>query len=167
MPGQKSILLLVDLLLKDIGDGTDQLPVLQHAMMRTWNHWKELNDPARPLSKTDYDSVGTMSDAMSLHANEAYEELSLRGKEICERMFKTITEKGADNKGIRHPSNVTEIMSIAGCTAVELFEVVEKFRIPSRYFITPRENVELTEESIIDLSYESLMHLVGQAQTVG
>lgn len=50
-------------------------------------------------------------------------------------------------------------MSIAGCTSEELFEVIEKFRIASRSFITPRENVPLTEESIIDLSHESLMRL--------
>ncbi len=150
---------LVELLLSDIGDRTDQLPVLQHAMMRTWNHWRELDEPDKPISKVDYDSVGTMSDAMSLHANEAYEELSLRGKEICEMMFKTITEKGSDNKGIRHPSSVPTIKSIAGCTSEELFEVVEKFRITSRSFITPRENVPLNDESIIDLSHESLMRL--------
>ncbi|HUX94544.1 MAG TPA: hypothetical protein VMV47_02330 [Bacteroidales bacterium] len=150
---------LVDVLLKDIGDRTDQLPVLQHAMMRTWNRWQELDDPERPIDKTDYDSVGTMSDAMSLHANEAYEELSPKGKEVCEIMFKTITEKGSDNKGLRHPSSVTEIKSIAGCTSEELFEVVEKFRIPSRSFITPRQNVPLDDHSIIDLSHESLMRL--------
>lgn len=150
---------LIETLLSDIGDRTDQLPVLQHAMMRTWNHWQELDELDRPLSKTDYDSVGTMSDAMSLHANEAYEELSLRGKEICEMMFKTLTEKGSDNKGLRHPSSVPTLMSVAGCTREELFEVVEKFRIPSRSFITPRHNVPLSEDSIIDLSHESLMRL--------
>ncbi|MBK7131727.1 MAG: High-affnity carbon uptake protein Hat/HatR [Bacteroidales bacterium] len=150
---------LVDLLLSDIGDRTDQLPVLQHAMMRTWTHWRELDEPDKPISKVDYDSVGTMSDAMSLHANEAYEELSLRGKEICEMMFKTITEKGSDNKGIRHPSSVPTIKSIAACTSEELFDVVEKFRVTARSFITPRENVPLSDESIIDLSHESLMRL--------
>lgn len=150
---------LVEILLNDIGDRTDQLPVLQHAMMRTWSHWMELDDPERPIGKTDYDSVGTMVDAMSLHANEAYEELSLRGKEICEMMFKTLTEKGSDNKGLRHPSGVNTIKSIAGCTSEELFEVVEKFRIASRSFITPRENIPLSDDSIIDLSHESLMRL--------
>jgi WD40 repeat protein len=150
---------LVETILCDIGDRTDQLPVLQHAMMRTWNHWQELEEPDKPIGKTDYDSVGTLSNAMSLHANEAYEELSLRGKEICGIMFKTITEKGSDNKGLRHPSGVTTIKSIAGCTNEELFEVIEKFRITSRSFITPRQNVPLSEDSIIDLSHESIMRL--------
>ncbi len=157
--GAKIDPVLVEILLNDIGDRTDQLPVLQHAMMRTWSHWRELDDSERPIGKTDYDSVGTMVDAMSLHANEAYEELSIRGKEICEVMFKTLTEKGSDNKGLRHPSGVNTIKSIAGCTSEELFDVVEKFRIASRSFITPRENIPLSDDSIIDLSHESLMRL--------
>jgi WD40 repeat protein len=150
---------LVETLLKDIGDRTDQLPVLQHALMRTWTYWQDLDEPGRPISYTDYDSVGTMTDAMSRHANEAFEELTPRGREICEKMFKTITEKGADNKGIRRPSSVTTIKSIIQCTSEELFEVVERFRIPARSFITPRQEIPLTEDSIIDLSHESLMRL--------
>ena len=150
---------LVETLLNDIGDQTDQLPVLQHALMRTWAHWQELDEPDRPITYTDYDSVGTMSDAMSRHANEAFEELSQRGKELCEKTFKTITEKGADNKGIRHPSSVKAIKSIIQCTSEELFEVIEKFRITERSFITPRENVPLTDDSVIDVSHESLMRL--------
>ncbi len=150
---------LVETLLSDIGDRTDQLPVLQHALMRTWTHWQELDEPGRPISYSDYDSVGTMSDAMSRHANEAYEELGPRGKEICEKLFKTITEKGTDNKGIRHPSGVTSIKSVVQCTSEELFDVVEKFRIQSRSFLTPRQEVPLSDDSIIDLSHESLMRL--------
>lgn len=150
---------LIETLLSDIGERTDQLPVLQHAMMRTWTYWSELDEPQRPLGKSDYEAVGTMSNAMSMHANEAYEELSPRGREICERMFKTITEKGQDNKGTRNPSSVKVVRRIAGCTAEELFEVIEKFRVPSRSFITPRHNIPLTDDSIIDVSHESLMRL--------
>jgi WD40 repeat protein len=150
---------LVETILNQIGDQTDQLPVLQHALMRTWAYWQELDDPSRPISFTDYDAVGTMSDAMSRHANEAYEELSQRGREICEKTFKTITEKGADNKGVRHPSSVSSIKKIVGCTSEELFEVIEKFRVTSRSFLTPREGVGLADDSVIDVSHESLMRL--------
>jgi WD40 repeat protein len=150
---------LVENVLDDIGDRTDQLPVLQHALMRTWTYWQELDEGQRPLSFTDYDAVGTMSDAMSRHANEAFEELDPRGREICEKLFKAITEKGADNKGIRHPLSVSTLKAIIQCTSEELFGVVEKFRVPSRSFLTPRQDVPLTDESIIDLSHESLMRL--------
>lgn len=150
---------LVETLLTDIGDQTDQLPVLQHALMRTWSYWQELDDPGRAISFSEYDAVGTMTDAMSRHANEAFEELSPRGREICEKTFRTITEKGADNKGIRLPSKVRVIKKIVDCTSEELFEVVEKFRITSRSFITPRENVPVDDDSVIDVSHESLMRL--------
>lgn len=150
---------LVEEILNHIGDRTDQLPVLQHAMMRTWTYWQQLDEPDRPVSKSDYDAVGTMNNAMSMHANEAYEELDQRGREICERMFRTITDRGADNKGLRRPTKTATIMTITGCTASELFEVIEKFRMPSRSFLTPRQNFALTEDSIIDLSHESLMRL--------
>ena len=150
---------LVEKILNDIGDRTDQLPVLQHALMRTWTYWQELDEPERSLGVTDYESVGTMSHAMSRHANEAFEELDQRGKEICEKIFKTITEKGADNKGIRHPSSVLTIKSIVQCSSQEIFDVAEKFRVPSRSFITPRQDIPLSDSSIIDLSHESLMRL--------
>jgi WD40 repeat protein len=150
---------LTETILDDIGDRTDQLPVLQHALMRTWTYWEELDEPDRPISYSDYDAVGTMSDAMSRHANEAYEELNARGKEICEKMFRSIIEKGTDNKGIRHPSSVTTIKSVIQCESAELFKVIEKFRIPSRSFITPRQDIPLNDDSIIDLSHESLMRL--------
>ncbi len=150
---------LVETILDHIGDRTDQLPVLQHALMRTWTYWQELDEPERPVSNIDYESVGTMSDAMSRHANEAFEELDPKGKEVCEKMFKSITEKGTDNKGVRHPSSVKTIKSVVQCKSEELFKVVEKFRIPSRSFITPRQNIPLNEDSIIDLSHESLMRL--------
>ncbi|MCE5346915.1 MAG: hypothetical protein LLG13_11610 [Bacteroidales bacterium] len=153
---------LVETLINDIGGRSDQLPVLQHALMRTWMHWQQLDTPDRPINRTDYNSIGTMSDAMSLHANEAFEELSLRGKEVCEILFKTITEKGSDNKGLRRPGSVKTIKSVVRCTSEELFEVIEKFRIPSRSFLTPRQNIPLNDDSVIDLSHESLIRLWGR-----
>lgn len=150
---------LVDALLNEIGNRIDQLPVLQHALMRTWEHWQKLGHKDIPVSKTDYDSVGQMSEAMSRHADEAFEELDGRGKEICEVMFKTITEKGSDNKGIRHPTKIETIASIARCTPEELFNIVDVFRLSGRSFITPGPGVELTAETVIDVSHESLMRV--------
>ncbi|MBN2633141.1 MAG: hypothetical protein JXR66_06270 [Bacteroidales bacterium] len=150
---------LVEKILDEIGDRTDQLPVLQHALMRTWSYWEELDENDRPVGIKDYDAVGTMSEAMSRHANEAYEELDQQGRELCGKLFRAITEKGSDNKGVRRPASVKSIISVTGCTTKELFTVIEKFRIPSRSFITPRQEIPLTEDSVIDLSHESLMRL--------
>ncbi|MBE0676644.1 MAG: High-affnity carbon uptake protein Hat/HatR [Bacteroidales bacterium] len=150
---------LVDALLGEVGDRTDQLPVLQHALMRMWTYWQQSGEADRPLGIADYDSVGRMANAMSRHADEAYEELSQHGRYICEVMFKTITEKGSDNKGVRRPTDIKTVSAIAKCTEGELYEVIDKFRIPSRSFITPRIDLPLVPESVIDISHESLMRL--------
>ncbi len=150
---------LVEELLNEVGDRVDQLLVLQHAMMRTWSHWQKLEEPDKLITKNDYESVGTMRNAISCHADEVYEELSQRGKEICEIMFKAITRKGSDNKGIRHPSDIETIKTIARCTSEELFEVVEKFRRPEISFILPRQDVALSENSVIDLFNDCLFRL--------
>jgi len=149
----------VDTLLDDLDEHSDQLPVLQHALMRTWNHWLELKDPERPLGYADYDSVGTMRNAMARHADEAFGELDNRGREICRRMFRALTEKGSDNRGIRRPTAFSTLKSIIDCSSTELTDVIEKFRKPSRSFLTPRSGILLNEDSVIDLSHESLIRL--------
>lgn len=148
---------LVESILNEIGDRADQLPVLQHALMRTWSYWKKLDDFSRPIGMTDYESVGTMSSAMSRHANEAYEELDPEGRKTCEKMFRLITEKGPDNKGMRRPASIRTLKSIIQCTNEELFRVIGSFRSPGRSFIIPDEDIELTDDTVVDISHESLI----------
>lgn len=150
---------LVEQLLDELGDDTDQLPVLQHAMMRTWEYWQLQNDPAKPISVGDYEAVGRMEKALSDHANEAYDELDEQQRTICERLFKTITEKGGDNRGVRRPASIQRIAEISRCGSKEIIHIAEVFRSGSRTFLTPYQPVELTEETIIDISHESLMRI--------
>jgi len=150
---------LVEQLIDEVEDRSDQLPVLQHALMRTWIRWRELDEPERPIDYSDYSSIGTMKDAISRHADEIYERLDQNGKRICEKLFKIITGKGSDNKGVRYPSNVKTIRSVVRCTGDELYEVIEEFRNPSISVLTPHYSIRLDDDSIIDLSHESLIHL--------
>jgi WD40 repeat protein len=155
---------LVDLLINEVNERADQLPVLQHVLMRTWMRWKELDEQGRPLDITDYRSIGTMNDAISRHADEIYENLDRDGKKICERLFKIITGKGSDNKGIRYPSNVKTIIAAIGCTGEDLFKVIEGFRSPAVSILTPPYSSPLDDNSIIDLSHETLIYLWDRLQ---
>lgn len=83
---------LVNELLNDLGDNPDQLPILQHALMRTWEFWANHHSGNDVMDVEHYDSIGRMEKALSNHANEAYNELSPGEKRICETMFKTLTE---------------------------------------------------------------------------
>jgi hypothetical protein len=150
---------LMQHILNTIEDKTDQLPVLQHAMMRTWNYWLHYNEPDAPIKMRDYEAAGKMENALSRHANEAYEELTDEGKEICRSLFRCLTEQGANNQGIRHPARIKYIAEIAQVSDQKVIEVVEKFRAKGRSFLTPGENVPLDADTVIDISHESLMRI--------
>lgn len=150
---------LVKRLLNEIGDHQDQLPILQHVMLRTWDYWANNHEQGEPIDIRHYNAVGKISQALSLHANEAYEELNTRQKEIAEILFKTITEKNQENLGIRRPSKVSLIAELAEAQEREVIDVIDNFRRPGRSFLMPGTHVELTSDSIIELSHESLMRI--------
>lgn len=151
---------LVTRLLNDVGDDPDQLPVLQHALMRTWDHWERRRGGEGSIDLEDYEAIGTMKNALSQHAEEAYAELDGdRARLIAERMFKALTDKNPEAGGVRRPCRVDEICQLAEATRDDVIRVVERFRAPGRSFLMPPAAVELKDASILDLSHESLMRV--------
>ncbi len=150
---------LVQRLLNDLGDNPDQLPILQHALMRTWDYWTHYREGEEVIDLKHYEAIGTMAEALSMHANEAYDELTDYQREICAILFKTITEKRGENFGIRRPTLLGEIAAIADTSVEEVAEVIEKFRAPGRSLLMPPVGKELTADSMIDISHESLMRI--------
>jgi WD40 repeat protein/energy-coupling factor transporter ATP-binding protein EcfA2 len=151
---------LVQQLLNDLGDNPDQLPILQHALMRTWSYWTNYKDTeTESLDLKHYEAIGTMTEALSQHANEAYDELDEEQKRICEIMFKAITEKRGENFGIRRPTRLNEIAAISDVSEKDVIEVIEKFREPGRSLLTPSYGIPLESKSMIDISHESLMRI--------
>jgi WD40 repeat protein len=151
---------LVQQLLNDLGDNPDQLPILQHALMRTWSYWSKYRDyEDEQVDLKHYEAIGTMSEALSMHANEAYDELDEDQKRICEVLFKAITEKRGENFGIRRPTRLNEIASIADVSEADVIEVIEKFREPGRSLLTPGFGSPIGPKSMVDISHESLMRI--------
>lgn len=158
--GAKITQRLAQQLLNDLGDNPDQLPILQHALMRTWSYWSNYRDyEEEPVDIKHYEAIGTMGEALSMHANEAYDELTDDQKHICESLFKAITEKRGENFGIRRPTRLGEIAAIADVSEQEVIEVIDKFREPGRSLLTPAYTVPLNARSMIDISHESLMRI--------
>jgi len=151
---------LLQRLLNDVGDDPDQLPILQHALMRTVDLWLErTGGTAEPIDLADYQAAGTMSDALARHAEEAWRKLDRHGRRVGEVLFRCLMEKTADGQGIRRPTSIAEIAAVAGVTEAEVIPVVEVLRAPGRAFLMPPPNVPLTPETLIDLSHESLMRV--------
>src|SRR5262245_8788422 len=106
---------LVQRVLNDAGADPDMLPVVQHAMMRTWEVWARHGAGAGPIDIEHYEACGGVTEALSRHADEAYFELEgSRRRDITELMFKRITELGDDHREVRRPTPVDEIAAVAG-----------------------------------------------------
>jgi WD40 repeat protein/energy-coupling factor transporter ATP-binding protein EcfA2 len=151
---------LLSRLLNDVGDSPDQLPILQHALMRTWDYWAENHREGEPLDLKHYEAIGTMEHALSQHAEEAFAELkTTKSQLICEKMFKRLTDRGDTGRGVRRPAKVSEICRVANASEKEVISVVNVFRRPGRTFLMPPPEVSLNADSVIDISHESLMRI--------
>ena len=167
---------LIARLLNDVGDNQDQLPVLQHLLMRMWDEWKEKaltvevteddktsTVPHRKVHAVEaldlccYEAVGGMANALSRHADEALKELAAaRSQVVAEKLFKALTEKGSDNREIRRPVTLGVLCALAEAQQSEVSGVIDTFRRPGRSFLmTPAG--PLGPESLIDISHESLI----------
>ena len=148
---------LVKLIINDLEERPGQLPVLQHLMMRLWNHWSRTGDMSRPIGISDYEAVGRLKGAVSQHAGQALESLDERHRYVCARLFRTITVRTDDGRELRKPERISSIAAETGCTEQEIINVADVFRSPEYSFITPSREVPLNGESILDLTHESII----------
>jgi tetratricopeptide (TPR) repeat protein len=176
---------LVNHLLNDVGDRQDQLPILQHALMRTWDYWiadcgSRIADSQNTNAQTliadlsteatvnpqsidlpHFEAVGGLEHALSNHADEAYAELDERLQQIAKRVFQCLTEKGEDSREIRRPVELQKLCDVAQASLPEVVTVIEAFRAPGRSFLMPLRNdkPELQPETQIDISHECLIRV--------
>ncbi len=143
---------LVQRLLNDAGADPDVLPVMQHALMRTWDLWTGTAAGLESMDLEHYRATGGLEDALSRHADEAYDELGDdRRRRIAELMFKRLTELGADGREVRRPTPLTELAAVAETSAGEISEIIGHFARQGRSF------VHVSADDVVDISHESLI----------
>lgn len=149
---------LVLRLLNDVGDNQDDLPRVQHVLMRTWDYWAEHGADGAPIDLEHYEAVGTLARALSIHAEEAYEDTgSPKARRHAECIFRVLTDTFTDPRGVRRPTSVATLAAICAISEAEVMAVVEVFRRPGRSFLMPPPSVPLDSDVVVDLSHESLM----------
>jgi WD40 repeat protein len=147
---------LVQRLLNDVSDNFDDLPVMQHVLTRTWNHWAHACDGQRPIDLDDYNAVGTTSHALSNHADEAFN--SLPGLEpVVEKVFRALTERITEGTEVRRPLAFDNLCQVVGEDKRGIEQVVERYRRPDTAFLMPPPEALLSSSPVIDISHESLI----------
>ncbi len=151
---------LVETLLSDVGDDPDQLPILQHALMRTWDYWKLNRTGDQPIGTEHYQAIGTMKEALSVHLEEIYGDLKdTRSKSDAEKLFKALTDITKESRGTRRPTLLGEICTLTNSREEDIINVIDNFRKPGCAFLMPASHIQLNSDSTIDISHESIMRV--------
>jgi PAS domain S-box-containing protein len=153
---------LVQRLLNDIGDATaDQLPILQHALMRTFDRWQRQSpdvsdNPAMDLAH--YEAIGTVEKALNQHAEQVLAGLDAKGQLLAEQVFRRLTLR-VDSREVRYPTRLDVLAEVTAAPLAEVASVVAAFRAAGCAFLMPPEDIELCPDSGIDISHESLVRI--------
>lgn len=152
--------ILLTRLVNDVGDNPDQLSILQHALNRTWACWQSARRPDDPIDLPHYEAIGTMASALDKHAEKAFAELTTpRQMQICEKIFKVLTDKATDPRGVRRPTIMGALCAMAEANEAEVIDVIDVFRKPSRSFMMPPAGKTIEVDTVVDISHESLMRI--------
>jgi hypothetical protein len=167
---------LVNRILNEIGDDPDQLPLMQHALKRLWTvslpaKANQMVDySTRELSLSRYEEIGGVAQALSRHAEEVFEQLAGEtekegDKRIAQWLFRSLTERSALKRDSRRPAPLQTIADIVRVNVEDVIRVMDAFRHPDCCFVTPPAETELTQETVLDISHESLIRQWARMKT--
>lgn len=149
---------LVQRLLNEVGDDPDQLPLLQHLLMRTWDQAARAGGPVVALDLDALQATGGLAEALSRHADEAWQQdLDEAGRALAARLFRCVTERIEGGREVRRPTALATVQAITGAEPEALRRVIEVFRAPGRCFLMPPAGTPLAPHTEIDIAHESLM----------
>ena len=146
---------LTSMLVNDIGKVQDELPLLQHALMRTWDYEMTVNKSGE-LDKQDYQDIGGLTKALSNHADEALKGMSKAEIKTTKNLFKALTGRDDNGRKIRKPALLSSLVSITGSNEKELLDIIDKFIGQNRSFLVINP-VGQTDDKVVDISHESLI----------
>src|SRR5207248_3196495 len=143
----------------DMGVDPDQLPLMQHALMRLWEA-ALLRDRAAPLLRLDdYLAAGGLKASLSRHADEILAEVTRDTPErtrIARHLFCLLTA-GEGERAVRRLAPVAEVAAVSEQPIEEVACVADAFRAPGRRLLMPPPDEPVTADTVLDISHESLI----------
>jgi outer membrane lipoprotein-sorting protein len=158
---------LVERLLNDSGDeladssaisddgagAPDPLPVLQHALMRTYLEWKSDGTSAR-IDLKHYEKAGRMALALDRHAESVFEkDLDEEGRMWAQRILRCVTTTEM-RRPVRRPTHLADLYNVVGACETDrkkVYEILSLFQRPEHSFL------QLNRDNSVDISHESLI----------
>jgi len=152
---------LLQCLLNDSNEELDQLPVMQHALMRTWAQAKQRQSPQLQLTLDDYKAIGGIAESISRHADELLDELAEQGRDLAvEQIFRALAELDRQNRSTRRPLPLSQLIAETGVARADVIAVVDRLRAADCSFLVPAAKTggtELRDDDVVDVGHEALV----------
>ncbi len=154
---------LLNALLNDFGPDPDQLPLLQHALMRMWQRKADacaVTHPGQPVLLERADYAQRLGEALDRHADEVLHTLTNDEQWLAQVLFRRLTERAPGRRDTRAPALLGEVAAVAGLeparAVAALAPVIDAFRREGCNFIVASPP-ELGTETLLDIGHESLI----------
>jgi hypothetical protein len=149
---------LVNRLLNDAGDDPDQLPVLQHALLRMFRHWRDAGGSGA-IDLPDYTAIGGIEEALARHGDEILNGLPEDDRPLAEKIFRslTTTERG---RIVRRPKKLADLWAVAGATSPadrKRVETIIAAFAAREHSLLLLSAPKLAPDTVVDITHESLM----------
>jgi WD40 repeat protein/energy-coupling factor transporter ATP-binding protein EcfA2 len=150
--GQRLAPRLVDALLNELGERSDQLPILQHALLRSWDCWQSQGGEGA-IDLAHYEAAGTLREALPRHANEA---LRVEDEAVTARIFQCLTDTDPNNRRVRRAASIGELATVAGVEQRVVESILQRFNEDGRNFLLISPGSEAGDASV-EITHESLI----------
>ncbi|WP_051285124.1 hypothetical protein [Aequorivita capsosiphonis] len=146
---------LTSRLINDLGVVKDELPLVQHALMRIWEYENNV-DKSGELDLEDYKHIGGIENALSMHADEALKELKPDEVPLAKALFQALTTIDENGRKIRRPARLKDLIELTGASEEKLLGVINTFVKNNRSFLVI-DKIGDSGDKLIDISHESLI----------
>ncbi len=143
---------LLDRLLLDLGDGTDQLPVLQHALLQTWEEWRQQGSQG-PVDLTHYEKIGTLERALSQDGDRALQAVD---RKVTARIFKRLADTDPYGRRVRRSATIRELAQVSNSDVATVDRILDEFGQEGRNFVLKRP-ASTPADRLVNISHESLI----------
>ena len=136
---------LADRLIADVQGSQDELPLIQHGLMRLWDLARatvgDTHSPRR-LDLPLYEAHGPLARMLDRHAEEvaAAAASDERGRRVVEEMFRAMSDINSDAQAIRRPQSLKNLIAVTGAEPGLLVSILESIPVRQRilhYAIRP------------------------------
>jgi len=149
---------LADRTIADVQGAQDQLPLIQHGLMRLWDLAAETNGTRR-LDVALYEKHGPLTRILDEHADEIARNAEPGNDDLplTSRIFRALSDLNDAGQPIRRPQTMKELIAVTSASETRVRAVVDAFRADGVSFLRPYEHEPLDDKESVDIAHEALM----------